>query len=118
MRIFQAPKVNYKKPKVDTFIAFLQSKGWTPGKQWKGFLLMNPPEKNGTAATFYLPCNENDTGYDELAFRAVETFAGLYEMKLQDLFDLLSKSLNEIESEVKKQPQQLEIKRAMLAATR
>ncbi|MEM1124391.1 MAG: hypothetical protein AAGJ18_28390, partial [Bacteroidota bacterium] len=105
-----------KKPLVKTFLAFLYSKGWKKEQKWGGYFLMIPPKEikaEDAAFRFYLPCIEDSTSYDELAFHAVETFAELYEITLQELFDLLSKTLEDIQKEV--DPQKIALKKALLA---
>lgn len=81
---------------------------------------MKPPKEvkvEDEAFRFYLPCAVDSRSYDELAFQAVENFAELYEIPLQELFDLLSKSIEEIKKEVDLYPRKLALRKALLAYT-
>jgi len=115
---FSPPDVQYKKPLVETFLAFLYSKGWKKEKKWGGYFLMKPPKEiksTDESFRFYLPSIEDSDSYHELAFQAVETFAELYEIPLQELFDLLSKSLKEIKEESELYPKRMAFRKALLA---
>ena len=115
---FSPPDVQYKKPLVKTFLTFLYSKGWKKDKKWGGYFLMKPPKEvksEDKSFRFYLPCVEDSDSYHELAFQAVETFSELYEIPLQELFDLLSQSMEEIKEEVELYPKRMALRKALLA---
>ncbi|MCB0522117.1 MAG: hypothetical protein H6577_09035 [Lewinellaceae bacterium] len=114
---FEPPTVVYKRPQIETFIAFLQSKGWTLEDKTNSFCSLRAPDNNGEKQnfTYRIPANENSRTFDELAHLAVETFADIYDIPLQDLFDLLSLSLADIQKDVERQPRLLKMKKAILA---
>ena len=117
MIAFEQPRVIYKQPNMETFVAFLQSKGWTVEEKKIAGYVMCAPNHNGAKQeyTFHLPTNKNRRSFDHIASHAVETFAGLYNIPLQDLFDLLSLSIDEIKKDINKLPKELKIKKAILA---
>lgn len=77
--------------------------------------MVQPPKDSDLDFEYYLPVNESKRMYKELSFLAVETFAKVYEIPLQDLFDLLSMNLKEIEKEVASYPKMFEMKEAILS---
>lgn len=116
---FSPPKVEYKKPRVKTVLAFLQSLDWKIDKETERFYVMRPPDEKKSEEEggfrYYVPANEVAITYNESAFRLTETFAELYEFPLQELFDLLSQSLEEIQREVEHYPKRLEVRKAILS---
>ncbi len=116
---FYPPKVDYKRPKLATVIAFLKSKKWTIDKKTDRFIIVKPPEETRTMEEggyrYHLPHSEEVYSYDQAAFIMVETFSEIFEIPLQELFDLLSKSLDEIREHVARNPQQVKMQKAMLA---
>ena len=80
---------------------------------------MTPPTevKVLTDSSFHykIPVNENALGYEEWTFGLLESFADLYEIDLQYLFDLLSLSLETIRKEAQSSERIIELKKAMLA---
>ena len=78
---------------------------------------MKPPKEfkfDDLAFRLRIPVNPEHLD-DEAAYILVRNIASLYEVKLQDMFDLLSQSLEEIKADVATQPKQLKAKQAMLA---
>jgi len=109
----------FKKPHNKTLLAFLQSKGWTLEKATRVYYIMMPPKAirfKNPSFRYFIPTNEDAIDYDEFTFQLIRSIAQLYEMKLQDLMDILSCSLEEIQEDIQDKPHQIEIKRAMLAS--
>jgi hypothetical protein len=109
--------VIFKRPDFKTVLAYLKSKGWTPDANPTAFYLMKPPKEfkfDDPAFRLRIPVNPEHFE-DEAAYILVRNIASMYEVKLQSLFDLFYKSLDEIKSEVEAQPRQMEEKRAMVA---
>ncbi|MEK7254181.1 MAG: hypothetical protein AAB316_05510 [Bacteroidota bacterium] len=115
---YSPPKVNYKRPNLKTFLAFLNSKGWRLIEKKSGYCLMEAPEEikreDGQPFRYYLPCAEESRSHDELAHHAVETFSDLYDIPLQELFDLLSQSIPDLQLEVERQPKQWKMKKEIV----
>ncbi len=116
---YYPPKVDYKRPRLKTVLAFLQSKGWVVERRTPKFIIARPPdetkpEKDG-GFHYWVPAKEKASDYDHAAFLMVEVFSEIFEMPIQDLFDLLSKSLEEIQKEAETLLPRLEMNRAMLA---
>ncbi len=116
---FLPPKVDYRKPRVKTVLAFLQSKGWVLDRRDNRFFIMTPPGENKPEKAggyrYYVPANESFHDYDESAFMMVEVFSEIFEIPMGELFGLLSKSLDEIKQEVEQYPRQIAMKKAILA---
>lgn len=115
---FSPPKVKYKKPQINTMIAFLESKGWIVEEKTQIRWTLKPPKdinlEGKKPFRFYIPTTDTVRDYEEISFRLVESFANLYDLPLQQLFNLLSLSLQEIEEEVKEYPKFLLIKQEMV----
>ncbi len=114
---FEPPQVNYKRPNMKTFVAFLQSKGWTVEAQTIAYYDMRAPVVRGKSQDFIYRLSANPTGlsFDHLSHLAVETFAEIYKIPLQEMFDMLSQDLDAIRLDVQRLPKQLKMKREMLA---
>ena len=117
MITFEQPKVVYKQPNMETFVAFLQSEGWTVEEKRTAGYIMRAPDHKGVKQdyTYRLPTNKESRSFNAMAYMAVETFADLYKIPLQELFDLLSLSIEEIKKEVEEQPKKLSRQKAILA---
>jgi len=116
---YNPPKVEYKRPRLKTTISFLKSKGWTVERQTDRFIVVKPPEETRFAEEvgfrYYLPHSEEVLSYDEAAFRMVETFSEIFDIPLQELFNLLSKSLDEIKDYPARNARMDKMQQALLA---
>jgi hypothetical protein len=117
---YYPPKVDYKKKRrLNTVLAFLRSKGWSVERQTPKFAIVKPPEETRAEKDggfrYWVPANEGASDYDHAAFLMVEVFSEIFDMPVQELFDLFSKSLEDIRVEVDSIPPRIEMKRAMLA---
>ncbi len=99
-----------KKPKADTIIAFLKSKGWRVTEKNDKTCTLSPPRdlKFRSPFTYRIPTREDAVDYVEYAIRQVFSIAELYSLNRWDLLDLLSLSLEEIQQDVR-------LKQAMLS---
>ena len=103
--------INYKRPKIKTIVAFLQTKGWSLAKKDKRFQYFAPPKEeklDDPDFHFKVPVHEKGMDYEEYTYHLLIGFSQFYDIDLQFLFDLLSKDLVQI-------AQEKEIQERMLA---
>lgn len=116
---YNPPKVDYKRPRLKTTLSFLKSKGWTVERQTDRFIVVKPPAETHDAEEgnyrYYLPHSEDVLSYDEAAFRMVETFSEIFDIPLQELFNLLSKNLDEIKNHPARNVRMDKMQQALLA---
>ncbi len=102
-----------KNIKSGTVLSFLKAKGWTEAKNDDKFIAMKPsPEiKTDDDTYLYIPqaAYEGTNEYAEIMNIIINSIAGIYDLKVQDLESLFSKTLEEIKQSVAQQ-------QAMLAA--
>ncbi len=110
-----------KKPRNKTIIAFLKSKGWVLEKTDKVYFRMNPPIDmvfDDKDFQYLVPVNEDARGYEEFTFGIVRSISQLYEVELGELFDLFSKSMEEIRREVERETRLFEMRQELIAYIR
>lgn len=85
----------YKKPRNKTVLAYLQSNGWIlDGEPVHFYVLAPPAEFVFDDPSFRLRIPVNDQHFDgEPAYILVQNIARMYEIDLQELFDLFSRPL-------------------------
>ncbi len=115
---YEPPKVDFKRPKLETVLLFLSTQGWTIEKYTPRYIVVKPPEETRSVEEggyrYYVPAVLEGGINDEAAFRMVETFAEIFDLPLQLLFDMLSKNLAEIKDYNDRFPQMLKLQEAML----
>ncbi len=67
---------------------------------------------------YLVPVNEDAQGYEEFVFGIVRSISQLYEFELGELFDLLSKSMEEIRREVERETRLFEMRQELIAYIR
>jgi len=102
-----------KNIKSETVLSFLKAKGWTEAKQVSWYISMKPASEIKTDDDTYLYIPQADyegtNQYAEVMHIILNSIAGIYELDVQDLESLFSKTLEEIKQSVARQ-------QAMLAA--
>jgi len=110
--------INYKKPKLQTIYAFLESKNWFLKKEDALFRYYAPPKTLGILDEDFLyriPANEKGEDYENWTFGLLIGFHQLYDLDLQLLFDLLSKDSKEFKKGFEKVEKATNLQRQMLA---
>ncbi|MCU0346682.1 MAG: hypothetical protein MUC59_07050 [Saprospiraceae bacterium] len=110
-----------KKPRNKTIVAFLKSKGWQLEKTGEVYFHMKPPNDmvfDDKDFQYLVPVNEDAQGYEEFVFGIVRSISQLYEFELGELFDLLSKSMEEIRREVERETRLFEMRQELIAYIR